>query len=180
MTTSANTTYVSTTCDCDCDCNSSSSNSGTSSGSNSSGSSSGSGSSTDGSGTNSSGTTTTTPGIPSTLSEFTDADTARLNSTDWTSVNLEITDIEKLITAAIAAGKFQIFVTGTYMTSPSTGLPYFRVHFNEDEWLNTTYDQMNIHYQIREVKLNFTNLGYDFEIVQNDNIPNTLMFIITW
>lgn len=182
---------VTCNCDCDCDCNGSgNSNSGnnsgngsdTTSGSNNSSSTSGgtpSGNGTDtNSGSNSNNTNPTS--IPSSLSNFTNAEDARNEATSWTTINSEIQAIETMITAAITAGKFQIFVSGTYMTSQPTGLPYFRVYYDEDEWLNTPYDQMNIHHQIREVKMNFTNLDYDFEIVQNPNLPNTLMFIISW
>lgn len=173
-TTVNGTTYNNISCNENCDCNSSGNGSDTSSG--------GSGSDTTngGSGSDTNSGSSGTTGIPDSLSNFTDAITAQNKATPWTTINTEIQNIESLITTAIGDGKFQIFVTGTYMTSQPTGLPYFRVHFDEDEWLNTPYDQMNIHYQIREVKQNFTNLGYDFEIVQNPNLPNTLMFIITW
>lgn len=175
--------YVYTNCNsgCDCNCDSSSGTGGSSSnGSSTNGSGKGTGSITDPSRSGGLSHSTTTEGVLPSLSSFTTADDARQESTNWNIVNAEIAAIESLITSAISANKFQIFVTGTLMTSSTTGLPYFRVHFDEDEWLNTPYDQMNIHYQIREVKQNFVNLGYDFEIVQNKSIPNTLMFIITW
>lgn len=189
-------TYVNTTCnncDCDCDCNSSGNGSGSDTNSGGSGtgtdtSSGGSGSDTTSGGgtdTSSGGSSTTTggdttTGVDTTLTSFMTAEEAHSEATPWTIVNEEIQKIEEDIKAAVTSNKFQIFVTGTTMTSPATGLPYFRVHFGLDEYLNTSYDQMNIHYQIYEVKSTFTNLDYDFEIVEDPNNPNTLMFIITW
>lgn len=157
--------------------NSSDTRTGTTSSSGTSGTSSGGTSSS-----SSTSTTTSSTGITTSLTEFTDASTAREESTPWSIIDTEIQRIESEIISAISNNEFSVIITDTVMTSTTsnTSLPYFRVHHGLDIGLTTTYDQMNIHNQIVAVKDNFTKLGYVFQILDNPNYQNVLMWLIMW
>lgn len=110
---------------------------------------------------------------------FMDAPTARLDATQTAIINSEITSIQNAISTAVAANKFETTVSGTTMTDPVTGLPYFRTWMYLDPCHPLGYDKREIHYEMYMVMKNFFDLKYVIERKQ-PTAENNFVWKIYW
>ena len=115
----------------------------------------------------------------STTTSFMDAPTARLDATQTAIINSEIASIEKAISTAVASNLFETTVSGTTMTDPTTGLPYFRTWMCLDPCHPLGYDKREIHYEMYMVMKNFFDLKYVIERKQ-PTTENNFVWKIYW
>lgn len=89
----------------------------------------------------------------------------------------EIRTIELAILTAIAAGQYEIDVTGTTMTDTTTGLATAIQYYNS--WQGIMSDRAK-DIQMSSVLSYFSNLGYNIDRRTNATTGNTFKWLVYW
>lgn len=109
---------------------------------------------------------------------FPSATDARTSSRNNIIIFNEVTAIQRAILSASNLGSYSCTVTGTTMTSASTGTPYFDTWQGVDE--SNSFDPSALDDQMTQVMSYFTGLSYSISRVQNTTTTNTFNWSVQW